>query len=407
MPFRYQAIDAHGKTLNDVVDAPSAREAADLLRERRLFVTRLTETDEAAPAVGAGSVPEGKTGGKLKEIVFFTQQMSMLIRSGARMVQALSVVEGQCQRAAWHRVITAVRSEVEAGRPLSTALTKFPKLFTPVYVNMISAGEASGNMGLAFDRLTKLMRQQQEIRNRVIGALTYPAGLVLLCTAVIIVLFNFVLPRFAEMFETVGVALPTSTRILLETSGWCRSHWILLASGAIGALASGFCFLRSVTGRRCVSRTVIRVPIFGRIVRSVILAQVCRVWGQLLDSKVGLLDAVLLTQDSTTNLDFRELLAAMAEAITGGQSIGEPLMSSWLVPRTFSAAIATGEESGKLADALLFVAGCLEEDNSQVLSSLGRIIEPLLLSVMGLIVGTVAISLFMPLFDLATIAGAH
>lgn len=406
MPFRYQAIDAQGKTLTDVIDAASAREASDMLRERRLFVTQLTETDEAAPTSPAGGTAEGRVGGKLKEVVFFTQQLSMLIRSGARVVQALSVMESQCQRPAWRRVVTAVRLEVEAGRPLSTALARFPRLFTPVYVNMVSAGEASGNMGLAFERLTRLMRQQQEIRNRVIGALSYPAGLVLLCSAVIAILFTFVLPRFEEMFETVGVALPTSTRVLLTTSKWCVSHWGLLAAGLVATLVGGFAFLRSALGRQCVSRATVRVPIFGRIVRSVILAQVCRVWGQLLESKVGLLEAVQLTQDSTTNLDFRELLAQLASAVTGGQSVGGPLLASWLVPRTFSAALATGEESGKLGDALLFVAGCLDEDNAQVLASLGRIIEPLLLSFMGLIVGTVAISLFMPLFDLATIAGA-
>lgn len=407
MPFRYQAIDAQGRTLNDVIDAPSAREAADLLRERRLFVTRLTETDEAAPAPSLGGVAENKAGGKLKEVVFFTQQMSMLIRSGARVVQALSVIEGQCQRAAWRAVVTTVRMEVEAGRPLSIALGRFPKQFTPIYVNMISAGEASGNMGLAFDRLTKLMRQQQEIRNRVIGALSYPAGLVLLCSAVIIVIFSFVLPRFAEMFETVGVALPASTRILLTTSDWCRSHWIVVLGGAAATVIGTLFGVRSMAGRRFMSRLVVRIPLFGRIVRSVILARVCRIWGQLLESKVGLLEAVQLTQDSTNNLDFRELLTTTAEAITEGQSIGGPLMASWVVPKTFAAAIVTGEESGKLADALLFVAGCLEDDNAQVLSSLGRIIEPLLLSIMGVIVGTVAISLFMPLFDLATIAGAH
>lgn len=406
MPFRYQAIDPQGKTVTDVIDATSAREAADLLRDRRLFVTQLTETSEAATTVAPGTT-EGKADGKLKEVVFFTQQLSMLIRSGARVTQALTVMENQCQRPAWRRVVSSVRSEVEAGRPLSTALARFPKLFTPVYVNMISAGEASGNMGLAFDRLTKLMRQQQEIRNRVIGALSYPAGLTLLCVAVIGVLFTFVLPRFEEMFETVGVDLPASTRVLLTISKWCIGHWPWLIAGALGAVVGLVVFVRSAAGQQLLSRTMVRVPIFGRIVRSVILAQVCRVWGQLLESKVGLLEAVELTQDSTTNFDFRVLLAKTAEAITGGQSVGGPLLSSWLVPQTFSAAIATGEESGRLGDALLFVAGCLDEDNGQVLASLGRIIEPLLLSIMGLIVGTVAISLFMPLFDLATIAGAH
>lgn len=407
MPFRYQAIDAQGKTVTDVIDAPSLREAGDLLRERRLFVTRLTATEEPVPDTPAGSAAEVKAGGKLKEVVFFTQQMSMLIRSGARVVQALEAVQSQCQRAAWRKVVSEIRSEVEAGRPLSTALARFPKQFTAVYVNMVSAGEASGDLGLAFDRLAKLMRQQQEIRNKVIGALAYPAVLVVLCAAVLIALFTFVLPRFAEMFESVGMELPASTRVLIDTSRWAASHYGLMLGGCAAAAIGTVLFFRSDLGRRGISRFCVRVPIFGKIVRNVIVARICRIWGQLLDSKVGLLEAVQLTRDSTNSLDFRELLAAVATSITEGQSISGPLLNSWLLPRTFSAAIVTGEESGRLTDSLLFVAGCLEEENAEVLASLSRIIEPILLSVMGLIVGTVAVSLFMPMFDLATIAGGQ
>lgn len=405
MPYRYQAIDAQGRTVTDVIDAPSLREAGDLLRERRLFVTRLDETGDAAGESPVGADARIKANGKLKEIVFFTQQMSMLIRSGARMMQALAAVETQCQRPGWRKIVASVRREVEEGRPLSTALARFPREFTSVYVNMVSAGEASGNMGLAFERLAKLTRQQQEIRNRVIGAMAYPVVLTLMCVAVLTVMFTFVLPRFAEMFETVGVDLPASTRVLIETSRWAGAHagWVLgsLAASVIG----GVLFFRSPSGRRFFSRFKVRVPVFGRIVRNIILARVCRIWGQLLDSKVALLDAVHLTRDSAESIDFEETLDQVELAITEGQSVSGPLLASWLVPKTFSAAISTGEESGKLADALLFVAECLDEENAQVLASLSKVIEPILLSIMGLIVGTVAISLFMPMFDLATIAG--
>ena len=405
MPFRYQAIDAQGRTVTDVIDAPSLREAGDLLRERRLFVTRLVATDEAVSQTSGGTTTEVKAGGKLKDIVFFTQQMSMLIRSGARVVQALNAVESQCQRPGWRKVVTEIRTDVEAGRPLSTALAKFPRQFSAVYVNMISAGEASGDLGLAFERLAHLTRQQQEIRNRVIGAMAYPALLVVLCTVVLAALFTFVLPRFAEMFETVGAELPASTRMLIDSSQWVRSHWKLALAGLAIAAGGAAWFLRSERGQRCISRFTVRVRVFGPIVRNVILARLCRIWGQLLDSKVGLLDAVQLTRDSTTNLDFRELLEAVANSIIEGQSISGPLLDSWLLPRTFSAAIVTGEESGRLADSLLFVASCLEDENAQVLASLSRVIEPILLSIMGVIVGTVAISLFLPMFDLATMAG--
>ncbi|GMV98268.1 MAG: type II secretion system F family protein [Phycisphaerae bacterium] len=405
MPFRYQAIDAQGRNVTDVIEAASAREAADLLRDRRLFVTRLDPTDQAPAEAAAGAAGETQADGKLKEVVFFTQQMSMLIRSGARVVQALSAVEIQCQRPAWRKVVATIRMDVEEGRPFSTALARFPRQFSPVYVNMVAAGEASGNMGLAFERLVKLMRQQQEIRNRVVGALAYPAVLVLLCVAVLIVLFTFILPRFAEMFATVGVELPMTTRLLIDSSRWVGAHWIIVLSAIAAGVAGVFLFLRSPRGRRTVSRLSVRLPIFGKLVRNIVFARMCRVWGQLLDSKVGLLDAVQLTQDSTTSLDFRELLGEVVTAITEGKPVSTPLLGSWLVPRTFSAAVVTGEESGKLADALLFVAACLEEENTEMLGSLSKIIEPLLLSVMGLIVGTVAISLFMPMFDLATIAG--
>lgn len=410
MAFRYQAIDAQGRTVSDVVDAPSVREAADLLREKRLFVTRIDPTDEAASSAAVSGSPAADTraNGKLREIVFFTQQMSMLIRSGARVVQAMEAVEVQCQRPAWRNVVGTVRLDVEQGRPLSQALARFPKLFTPVYVNMVAAGEASGNIGLAFERLAILTRQQQEIHSRVVGALTYPAVLVLLCMGVLTTLFSFVLPRFAEMFETLGVELPTSTRVLITSSRWAGAHWHLLLVLAAATAGGIVFFLRSETGREWFSRAVVRLPLFGPIVRNVVFARICRIWGQLLDSKVGLLDAVQLTRDSTLSLDYRELLAGVAEAITQGQAVSQPLVSSWLVPRTFSAAIATGEEAGKLGDALLFVAGCLEDDNTQVLASLGRVIEPILLTIMGLIVGTVAVSLFLPMFDLATIAsGGH
>ncbi len=405
MAFRYQAIDASGRTLTDVVEAGSQEQALDLLRQRRLFVTRLDATD-AAPRhtpVASERKPTGRTGGRLSDVIFFTQQMAMLVRSGARVVQGMEAIEAQTHRASWRHVVTALRKEVEQGRPLSAALEEFPSLFSPVYINMVAAGEASGDMARSFDRLASLMRQQQEIRNRVVGALTYPAVLMCLCMGVLTVLFTFVLPRFAVMFEALDVELPTTTSIMIRASRWAGAHWYWLSSVVVACVAAGILFIRSRRGRQFLSRAAIRVPVFGVIVRNVVLAQICRIWGQLLESKVGLLEAVELTRQSTRSLDFQELLERITEAITEGRSIGPPLRDTWLLPKTFAAAIVTGEESGKLAESLIFVASCLEEENTQVLASLTRIIEPIMLVVMGVIVGTVAISLFLPMFDMATV----
>ncbi len=404
MAFRYQAVDSAGQTLVNTVNANSQREAADLLRQRGLFVTRIDPVDDD-PHAAAAPADDKKPGGKLKEVVFFTQQMSMLIRAGSRVVQALEAVEEQAYRPAWRATIHAIRLDVEEGRPLSEALARFPNLFTGIYTSMVAAGEASGDMGLAFERLSTLTRQQQEIKSRVIGALAYPAVLMLLCVAVLVTMFIFVLPRFAEMFYAMDVELPASTAVLISTSDTLQTHWPYAIGAVAAAAGSAVMFLRSATGRRFFSRFSVRVPLFGSLVRRIILARVCRVLGQLIDSKVGLLDAVRLTQQGTANLDFREMLDDIEQTITEGNAIGPGLRKSWLLPTTFAAAIITGEESGRLSDSLLFVASCLEDENSQVLASLARVIEPIMLTVMGVVVGTVAISLFLPMFDMATITG--
>jgi len=403
MGFRYQAIDSAGQTVADTVDAGSHAEAAELLRERGLFVTRLDGAepdDKDAAAAGAA----GK-GAKLRDVVLFAQQMSMLLRSGSQVVQALEAVEDQADRAAWRRIVSGIRADVQEGQPLSGALARFPAVFSGVWMSMVTAGEASGELGLAFDRLAALTRQQQEIRNRVVGAVSYPIVLSVLCMGVMGILFAFILPRFAEMFEALDVDLPVSTSMLIAASQWSQAHWPYLLAGSAAAVVATVVFLKSPTGRRSLSLAVVRVPVFGILIRKIILARICRIWGQLLTSRVGLLDAVELIQRSTTNHEFQELLGQVAQAVTNGSPVGSELRSSWLIPKTFAGAVATGEESGRLADALLFVATSLEDENAQNLASLTRVIEPIILAVMGLVVGTMAFSLFLPMFEMATAAG--
>jgi len=404
MGFRYQAIDSAGQTVADTVDAGSHEEAAELLRERGLFVTRLkgAAPDDKHTASAAGAAGKGA---RLRDVVLFAQQMSMLLRSGSQVVQALEAVEDQADRASWRRIVSSVRADVQEGKPLSGALSRFPGVFSGVWMSMVTAGEASGELGVAFDRLAVLTRQQQEIRNRVVGAMSYPIVLSVLCMGVMVILFAFILPRFAEMFEVLGVDLPVSTAMLIAASNWSQAHWPYLLSGTAAAVIAAVVFLKSPTGRRYVSLAAVRVPVFGILVRKIILARICRIWGQLLTSRVGLLDAVELIQRGTKNHEFQALLGQVAQAISNGSPVGSELRSSWLIPKTFAGAVATGEESGRLADSLLFVATSLEDENAQALASLTRVIEPIILAVMGLVVGTMAFSLFLPMFDMAGATG--
>jgi len=405
MGFHYQAIDASGQTVEDTIDADSHMEAAELLRERGLFVTSLDGLNSGDSSAGSSSGGTKNKSGKLRDVVLFAQQMSMLLRAGSQVVQALEVVEDQASRLAWRNVVTSIRADVQEGKPLSAALSRYPDVFPGVWMSMVTAGEASGELGVAFDRLALLARQQQEVRNRVIGAVSYPIVLTVLCSVVMTILFTFILPRFAEMFEALDADLPASTAILIASSNWVWAHWPYLVVGLATVVVSLTVFLRSTTGHRYISMSVVRAPIFGLLVRKIILARICRVWGQLLESKVGLLDTIELIERTTKNHEFKDLMGRIAEAVNNGNPVGSELRASWLIPKTFSGAVATGEESGRLADSLMFVATSLEDENVQNLSSLSHVIEPIILAVMGIVVGTMAFSLFLPMFDMATKTG--
>lgn len=404
MGFQYQAIDASGHSISDFVDAGSVQEAADILRDKGLFVTRLDARDAPTTARTAGH-RDKPPGGRFKEVVLFTQQMSMLLRSGAQVIEALEAIEDQNHRPAWQQVIASVRADVQEGHPLSAALARFPRLFNGVYVSMLTAGEASGELGLSFERLSALTRQQQEIRNRVIGAMSYPLLLLLLCLVVIGVMLGFILPRFSQIFEALDVELPLSTVILIESSTRAREHWpvILVAMGA--SLTGLILYLRSPAGKRRISMAVVRIPLFGTLIRDIITARICRIWGQLLESRVGLLESIELVERGTQNHEFKAMLTGIHQAVTDGERIGPRLRGSWLIPKTYAGAIATGEASGRLPDSLLFAAMSMEDRNTETLASLTRIIEPLILTGMGVVVGTIAFSLFLPMFDMANAAG--
>ena len=329
----------------------------------------------------------------------------MLLRSEARVVQAMEAIETNAARAGRARFAPARGRG--GGPPAERMLGQFPRVFAPVYVNIVAAGEASGNLGLAFERLSTLSataagHPQQGDRS----TLTYPAVLMLMCVGVIIALFTFILPRFAEMFDTMGVELPTVTALMIGTATWlCAQRAGHVCSGrprwrrrVLLPQRAGPVLLVAADGARAgVRRHRAQLDLRPGVPHL----------GQLLDSKVGLVEAVELTRQSTSSLDFRELLEKVGDAITRGELVGPGAVRLQLA---YAVHLRGGHRHGRGERqagrrAALFVAGCLEDENEQVLGSLTRLIEPIMLVIMGGIVGTAAVSLFLPMFDMAAQAG--
>lgn len=406
MAFAYEALDGSGKAVTGVIDASSVEDAGRQLHARSLFVTRLTEAAESAAAGGKAErkpLFSGKAG-NTRDLLMLAQQMTMMLRAGSRVVPAMSAISEQITKPAWRTILDDITEQVEAGSPLSAAITKYPEIFNESWRAIICAGESTGQIAEAFEKLSTMTKQQQQLRTKLVGAIVYPIVLMCISVGVLLVLMFFVLPRFDDLYTMLGTPLPTMTQMMLHVSRWMLANKILVAIAAVGAVTGPILLVRMPKVQSQLDAALIRVPGLGRLARQIILARIFRIWGTAVRSNVALLDSLQLSRGITRNVVYRGLMDDIVKAVEEGNSIGSVLMGNALVPRTMASAIATGEQSGQLGESLLFLAGYMEDENTQSLGTLTRLIEPIILVFMGVTVGVVAISLFLPLFDLTSAA---
>jgi type II secretory pathway component PulF len=326
----------------------------------------------------------------------------MMLRAGSRVVPALEAIEDQITKPAWRKIVTEIRERVETGSPLSAALAHYPNIFDETWLAIIGAAESTGRTDEAFTQLAAMTKEQQQIRVRIIGTLTYPLVLMLLSVGVISLMLFFVLPRFSNMYEMLNTPLPWITSVLLVISQTVLDNQLLFGGGAIACLIAAMVVLRTPQIVRRLTASLTFVPLVGTLMRHLVLAKVFRIWGTSVVNGVPLLDCIKLSSGSTRNVLFQQLLNSLMERIADGDSIGLVLMQSPLVPRTMASAVATGEQSGQLGQSLLFLADYLDHENSQMLASVTRLVEPMILIFMGVGVGIMAISMFLPLFYLTS-----
>ena len=417
MKFTYEAFDAAGKAVSGSTEAPDQNEAMEVLRRQGLYVTSVQAAGGDAPS-GATALSYAATAGggrrrmsrrnQLKNMALFTRQLSVLMTSGTPLVQALGSLERQSNEKVWREVVGALRARVEEGATLAQAMESQSDVFDPVCRSLIAAGESGGSFDQMLERLAALTRRQMHVRNAVVGALIYPALLVFVAVGVLATMLLFVLPRFASLFETLDVALPPTTKMLMALSDALRSYWWAVPLlGIVGGFL-GQAWMRSDGGRRWFDTIVLRLPMVGPILKSFAVARIARVLGVLLNGKVPLLEALSLARHTARNVNYVELVARAEESVMKGGSVSAAFAAGDLVSPSLCEAIRSGEQSGQMAPLLLSIADFLDEDNEVILKSLTSILEPVILIVLGLLVGFVALSMFMPLFDLTSMTqGAH
>ena len=424
MKLAYQAVDATGKMVSDTIEAADVAEAIELLRRQGLFASDVRPATGAAGRADANGSSAASSGGlaglfpgrgkrlsgakRLKNLAMFTRQLQVLVSSGTPLVQAIASLERQAKDRAWRDVLGDLRVKIEEGATLSEAMAHQPRVFDPVCRSLIAAGESGGSFDQMLERLATLCRKQTQIRSAITGAMVYPCLLIVIAVNVLGVMLLFVLPRFTGLFEQLDAELPPTTKLLVAASDFLRGYWwaalIGLAAAAFGVRA----WARSKAGREALDAVVLKLPMFGPIVKNFAVARIARVLGVLVVGKVPLLDALALARQTASNVRYNRLMASAELAVERGSSISAAFADSTLVDPSLVEAIRSGEQSGQIGPLLLNIADFLDEDNEVVIKSLTSIIEPVILIGLGLMVGFIAMSMFLPLFDLTSaVQGGH
>ncbi len=403
MKLAYSAYDKAGNAHADLIDAVDSTEARDKLRQRGLFVTRISEEDDADPRVEQAQTPRG--GAFLKELALWSRQLSVLVGSGTPLAKAMIAIERQATSDKWRSLLADLRGKVEQGTPLATAMSHNPATFNGVVQNLIAAGESSGQLDVMLARVASITRQQLKIRRSLIGALVYPSLLIVVGIGVTTLMLVGVLPRFSGLFETLDVPLPPTTKILVALSEVIRSYWWVISLLIMGAAVGLFFTITSPGSKRTLDGFVIRLPYLGKIVQNLATAKIARLLGIMLESHIPLLEALQLTKQSTGNALYADLMANAEAAAVCGESISAVFAGSTLIAPSVSEAVSHGEQNGKIGPILSDMADFLDEENDVVVKTAMNLLEPAILVLMGIVVGFIAVSMFLPLFDLTAMAG--
>ena len=340
-----------------------------------------------------------------RNLLFILRQMHVLLASGTPVVSALEGIERQMKDPVWLDAMTGIRTAVEEGANLSGAMAGYPHLFDKVTRSLIEAGETSGKLPVMLERLVKLTQKDLQMRSGILGALLYPAILLSVVMIVLCIVLTVVVPRFAELFHTLSVPIPPTTQATLIASGIVKGYWWAILLGFVGAGFGFAWWARTEQGRVAIHTAMIRMPVIGKLTRSFATSRIIRLLGVLLNSHLPLLEVLELVKYSSGNLHYERLITRAQDAVGRGEPVSSAFADASLIDPSIYEAFRCGEQSGRIAPSLITVADFMEEENDAVVRSLTKVLEPLVLLVLGGMVGLLAVSMFLPLFDLTAMAG--
>lgn len=399
MPYQYKARDPLGRLHQGAIEAATEADALQLLTRDGFQGVELAEGDEDdIPPLFPRRVSR-------TDLLYATNQMAVMVDTGITLSAALQGILEQEQNPTLKRVLQDLKRAVEGGEDFSTALARHPKYFDQTYVALIRASEATGTLGPMLERITGYLRKEIETRGKVRAAMAYPTVMLVLATGVTIFLLTFVMPKFTPLFSRKGIQLPAMTRVMMAVSEAMLNYWYLWIAAA-AALVLGFVLgKRTGPGRQAWDWLRIHLPLLGPMNRKVTISRSIRTLGTMISSGIPMLEALHLSSAVSGNFHYEALWKMVAEKVTGGSQVCEALAGSPLFPPMLVQMIAAGEQTGRLGPVLERVSNYYDQEVETSLKSVTSLIEPLMITVMGGVVGSIGMSLLLPIFSLSSAKG--
>jgi type IV pilus assembly protein PilC len=397
--FAFSGRTRTGQTISGEMDAPNREAVVAQLRRQQVMATsvkpKASDIQIRIPGFG-GTVSE-------RDLAVVTRQLATMIDAGLPLVQCLEILASQQENKLLKKTLHDIRQDVEGGATFSAALKRHPKIFGALYTNMVEAGEAGGILDTILNRLAAYIEKAMILKRRVKTAMFYPATIISVAVVVVIFLLLYVIPTFQQMFAGFGATLPLPTLIVLALSNFVRAYILFIIVGIVGMVVGIRVFNGTEGGKRTIDRILLRLPVFGPLIRKVAVAKFSRTLGTLVSSGVSILEGLDITARTAGNKIVEEAVFKARTVIAQGKTIAEPLEASGVFPRMVTQMIGVGEQTGALDRMLNKIADFYDEEVDVAVAGLTSLLEPLLVIFLGVIIGGVVIAMYLPIFKLISV----
>jgi general secretion pathway protein F len=400
--FEYTALDNRGKTTSGIVDAEGAQAARQKLRKSGIFPVSIKETEEAAPKKAPGDFSLSARLSRIKpvEVAMMTRQLATLIGAGFPLVSALDALVPQTKSHGFKRILAQIKDLIVEGNSFARALSNYPGQFSPLYINMVRAAETSGTLEIVLERLADIAEKQEALKNRIQTALAYPIFMLIIGTAVLFVLLIYIVPSITSIFSEMNQVLPAPTRFLIFLSAFFKTYWwgLFIIIAVVAVFSNRF--KKTEKGRYWIDKTMLLLPGVGILVKKLSVARFARTLGSLLENGVSMLIALDIVKNIAGNSLISDAVETTAIEVGKGQGLGDALSGSGIFPQLSIQMIQVGEQSGQLETMLTKISDIFENEVETTILRLTSYLEPVMILVMGSVVGFIVLSICLPIFEM-------